>query len=160
MIDNGNFVDVQLPVGEDQAFIEKDHVIEFHDAKEEHEPQASTSGVIAQAPTAVESDDEEPLSLLELADTHLQCPICMEVFIMATSTNCGHTFCQDCILNWKKKNKFCPVCRTKIKHMATSTALDQFITEMFGMVDEEGLQRRRQFVEERGRKRKHCGKNK
>ena len=33
--------------------------------------------------------------------------------------------------------------------MATSNALDQFITEMFGMMDQEGLQRRKDFVKER-----------
>ena len=79
---------------------------------------------------------------------------------MATSTNCGHTFCQDCITKWRKKNKLCPVCRTRIKHVAPSTALDQFIEEMFGLMDHEGLQRRAEFVMERGQKREHCGKKK
>ena len=79
---------------------------------------------------------------------------------MATSTNCGHTFCQDCIVDWRKKTNQCPMCRTRIENMASSTALDQFITEMFGLMDQEGLQRRREFVLERGQKREHCGKKK
>ena len=57
----------------------------------------------------------------------MQCPICMEVFIMATSTNCGHTFCQDCILNWKKKNKLCPTCRTKVEFVTLDpSAMGQY----------------------------------
>ena len=113
-------------------------------------PQESTSGVPNQAAIDADSDsDDEAPAIISLADTHLQCPICMEVFFMATSLNCGHTFCNDCIVNWRKKNKHCPLCRNRIKHMATSNALDQFITEMFGMMDQEGLQRRKDFVKER-----------
>ena len=114
----------------------------------EEEPEASGSGVTDQAALA----NDDTADMLALADTHLQCPICMEVFIMATSLNCGHTFCQDCIVDWRKKTKQCPVCRTRIKNMASSTAVDQFITEMFGLMDQEGLQRRREFVRERGEK--------
>ena len=118
----------------------------------ENDPEASTSGVADQV--TLESDDEAP-AVLGLADTHLQCPICIEVYIMPTSLNCGHTFCMDCIVEWKKKVKRCPVCRAMIKHMASSTALDQFITEMFGLMDQEGLQRRREFVKEKEEKKEN-----
>ena len=112
----------------------------------EEQPEESTSGVTDQATT---DSDDEAADMIVLADTILQCPICMEIFIIATSINCGHTFCRDCILDWKKKAKTCPVCRARINQMASSTALDQFITEMFGLLDQEGLQRRREFVRER-----------
>ena len=84
--------------------------------------------------------------------TVLQCPICMEIFIMATNLNCGHTFCHECIVEWEKKAKECPVCRARIKNMTSSMALDQFIKEMFGQLDEEGFQRRREVVREREEK--------
>ena len=113
----------------------------------EEQPEESTSGVVTKQATT-DSDDDAP-ELIALADSHLQCPVCMEIFILATSINCGHTFCRDCILDWKKKAKTCPVCRARINQMASSTALDQFITEMFGLMDQEGLQRRREFVRER-----------
>ena len=96
--------------------------------------EASTSGLPVTVDTS-DSDDDDAFSLLELADSHLQCPICMEVFIVPTTINCGHTFCQDCIQDWKKKHKLCPYCRTRIKIMVTSNAMDQFITEMFGLLD-------------------------
>jgi len=110
--------------------------------------EASTSGLPVPVDTS-DSDDDDAFSLLELADSHLQCPICMEVFIVPTTINCGHTFCQDCIQDWKKKHKLCPYCRTRIKIMVTSNAMDQFITEMFGLLDEEGLERRREFARQR-----------
>ena len=118
---------------------------------EEHpgEPSTSSPPVTVTVDEDTSESDSDIFSLLELADTHLQCPICMEVFIMATTINCGHTFCQECIQDWKKKHKVCPYCRTKIKVMVTSNVIDQFITEMFGLLDEEGLQRRREFARQR-----------
>ena len=122
----------------------------FEVALEEHPSEASTSGLPVPVPIDVDNSDsdDDAFSLLELADTHLQCPICMEVFIVPTTINCGHTFCQECIQDWKK-HKVCPYCRTRIKVMVTSNAMDQFITEMFGLLDEEGLERRREFVRQR-----------
>ena len=40
-----------------------------------------------------------------LTDNHLECPICMKVYIRATDLNYGHTFCLDCIMDWAKKWK-------------------------------------------------------
>ena len=41
------------------------------------------------------------------------------------------------------------MCRSNIKNMVPCTALDQFIVEMFGLQDEEGVERRRQFIRQR-----------
>merc|ERR1719228_2737709 len=91
--------------------------------------------------------------MMHFADNHLQCPICMEIFVTATILNCGHTFCLYCITEWRnKKGKACPMCRSKIKTMAPCTALDQFIVDMFGLQDQEGVERRRQFITERSEK--------
>jgi len=125
----------------------------FEVTLEEHTSEASTSSHPVPVDTS-DSDDDHAFSLLELADSHLQCPICMEVFIVPTTINCGHTFCQDCIQDWKKKHKLCPYCRTRIKIMVTSNSMDQFITEMFGLLDEEGLERRREFARQRESKNK------
>ena len=54
----------------------------------------------------------------ELAETQLQCAVCSEVLVEATSVNCGHTFCHFCINEWKKKKANCPVCRADIKQSA------------------------------------------
>ena len=127
----------------------EDEIFEVPLEEHPNEPSASSPPVTVTVDEDNSDSDGDAFSLLELADTHLQCPICMEVFIMATTINCGHTFCQECIQDWKKKHKVCPYCRTKIKVMVTSNVIDQFITEMFGLLDEEGLERRREFARQR-----------
>lgn len=47
----------------------------------------------------------------ELMESELQCSICAELFVEATTLNCSHTFCKYCICTWKKKKKDCPICR-------------------------------------------------
>ena len=55
------------------------------------------------------------LFVRELAETQLQCAVCSELFVEAVSVNCGHTFCEHCIGEWRKKKNNCPVCRTDIR---------------------------------------------
>lgn len=47
----------------------------------------------------------------EIMESELQCSICAELFVNATTLNCSHTFCKYCITMWKKKKKDCPICR-------------------------------------------------
>ena len=79
-------------------------------------------------------------NLWELAETELQCSVCTEVFIEATTINCGHTFCKYCINKWQQQKSNCPVCRTDINHMVAVKTLDQFVDKMY-----------RRFVSENGR---------
>ncbi|PSN44106.1 hypothetical protein C0J52_07663 [Blattella germanica] len=85
----------------------------------------------------------------DLMETELQCSICNELFVTATTLNCTHTFCKFCILEWKKKKKDCPVCRTKISSENRSIVLDNFIDRMVSNLSEELRNRRQEIVEER-----------
>lgn len=42
------------------------------------------------------------------------CAICLEEIKEPHKTKCNHVFCKDCIIQWRKKKKDCPLCRTKI----------------------------------------------
>lgn len=42
------------------------------------------------------------------------CPVCQEQFVHATSTICGHIFCEDCIKKSIRIQKKCPTCRRKL----------------------------------------------
>lgn len=47
---------------------------------------------------------------------HSKCAICMECFIKPATLECGHTFCFECINQWKfTRNEtekiICPICR-------------------------------------------------
>ena len=74
----------------------------------------------------------------ELAETQLQCAVCNEVFVEATSINCGHTFCHYCIYEWKKKKSNCPVCRTDIKQIVQCKVLDEYADKLYEQFVSEG----------------------
>mmetsp|Transcript_24416 Transcript_24416/g.33917 ORF Transcript_24416/g.33917 Transcript_24416/m.33917 type:complete len:198 (+) Transcript_24416:1-594(+) len=56
-------------------------------------------------------------------DESLECSLCLDTFTAAVITNCGHSYCASCILDfWEKKNEKeqdkkcvpCPICNRKI----------------------------------------------
>ena len=110
--------------------------------EEEHESKGSHEG------SCLSKSVED--NLRELAETELQCSVCSEVFMEATTINCGHTFCDYCIHKWTTQNSTCPMCRTEIKHMVPVKTLDQFVDKMYGQfVSEAGQAARTSLKEER-----------
>lgn len=88
----------------------------------------------------------------ELVESELQCSICSELFVAATTLNCNHTFCQLCIANWLEKSsvkKDCPICRATITQQSRSLVLDNFIDKMVENLSEDLKNRRKEIVEER-----------
>ena len=54
------------------------------------------------------------------SDSLIECPICYNNINNISTLSCGHTYCEDCILNWVKKDKnTCPNCRDEIKYIET-----------------------------------------
>lgn len=41
----------------------------------------------------------------------LSCPICISQLTAPVSTMCGHVFCKECLAQWLKTTKKCPVCK-------------------------------------------------
>merc|ERR1712173_195066 len=74
--------------------------------------------------------------------------VCSEVFVEATSINCGHTFCHYCIYQWKKKKSNCPVCRTDIKQIVQCKVVDEYTDKMFEQFVGEGGKVARQSLKE------------
>lgn len=68
-------------------------------------------------------------NLKEFLDGQLQCSICNEIYVFASVVSCGHTFCEDCIEGWKKKqpNTTCPICRSDIIMTSPNQVMDSFI---------------------------------
>lgn len=68
-------------------------------------------------------------NLKEFLDGQLQCSICNEIFVYSSVISCGHTFCEDCIEGWKKKqpNTTCPICRSDIIMTSPNQVMDSFI---------------------------------
>lgn len=47
------------------------------------------------------------------------CPICLEQVHDPVVTDCNHTFCRYCLLNWLIKHPSCPCCRFLLPSMDT-----------------------------------------
>ena len=78
------------------------------------------------------------MNLMKDVETELQCPICNEVFIEATTTNCGHTFCHFCIHKWMKHgHENCPTCRTKITQKVAVKTLDNYTDKIYEQCESE-----------------------
>lgn len=80
--------------------------------------QPSTS---SQNPKSEEDEmfQSVPECLRDMFENCWQCPICSEVFVNSVILNCGHSFCEECIEEWKgakskAKTVPCPVCRADL----------------------------------------------
>lgn len=60
-------------------------------------------------------------------DRNLLCGICAGVFKKPLVTNCGHTFCEECLQKWlsstREGDKTCPVCRRDVNLSKTAPLL-------------------------------------
>ncbi|XP_013381504.1 E3 ubiquitin-protein ligase RNF8-like [Lingula anatina] len=85
----------------------------------------------------------------DVMETELQCSICNELFIQATSLNCSHSFCAYCIGQWIEKKKECPICRSAITFKNRSIVLDSYIDRMVEHLSEEMKENRKILIESR-----------
>ncbi|XP_046464416.1 E3 ubiquitin-protein ligase rnf8-A-like [Daphnia pulex] len=76
----------------------------------------------------------------------LQCGICSELMVFATSLNCGHTFCQHCVREWKKNEVECSICRAPITTEGRNPFVDDVIDAMVSSLSEEAKNRRNELV--------------
>ena len=50
-----------------------------------------------------------------LTRTDLKCPICFDLFREVYSTQCGHSFCFQCISAALQRSQQCPVCKAAVQ---------------------------------------------
>ncbi|XP_035707962.1 uncharacterized protein LOC110850057 isoform X2 [Folsomia candida] len=78
-----------------------------------------------------EEIDKEVVSLME---AECSCMICEEIFVDATVTTCGHTFCNLCIKKWYSSSpkQDCPLCRQPlaVNTVKRNVAVDSFVTRL------------------------------
>ncbi|CAH1261702.1 RNF8 [Branchiostoma lanceolatum] len=92
-------------------------------------------------------------NVTNVMESELQCNICTELFVQATTLHCSHTFCYACILEWTKTRKMeCPTCRTKVTSKTRSLVLDSYIDKMVESYSEELKQHRMDLLQERKEK--------
>ncbi|XP_013142845.1 PREDICTED: E3 ubiquitin-protein ligase RNF8-like isoform X2 [Papilio polytes] len=85
----------------------------------------------------------------DIMENELQCSICAELFVCATTLNCAHTFCKYCITMWKKKKWECPICRKPITSECKSLVLDSFIEKMVENLSAEMKKKRLDLLKSR-----------
>ncbi|XP_045494697.1 E3 ubiquitin-protein ligase RNF8-like isoform X2 [Colias croceus] len=98
---------------------------------------------------ASSSKQETLTEVGEIMESELQCSICAELFVSATTLNCSHTFCKYCITTWKKKKKDCPICRAPITSECRSLVLDSFIDKMVQNLTVEMKKKREDMLKNR-----------
>jgi len=96
----------------------------------------------------------------ELAENQLMCVVCSEVFVDAVSVNCGHTFCDHCITEWRKKKNNCPVCRANIKSINPVKVLDEYSDKVYEQFVSEGGKQTRSLLKEERKKESEKNKHK
>ncbi|XP_046447059.1 E3 ubiquitin-protein ligase rnf8-B-like isoform X2 [Daphnia pulex] len=84
-----------------------------------------------------------------IMENELQCGICSELMVFATSLNCMHTFCQHCVREWKKNKVECPICRAPITTEGRNLLVDNMIDAMVSSLSEETKNSRKKLVIQR-----------
>lgn len=108
-----------------------DHTDELwaDDAEETYEALLELCDQIGYHKVGVKNiDDAAPITTQEPPKDWL-CPICIEPAQMCQTIRCiracSHIFCSDCICEWFKENKSCPVCKQRAEpEMAHVSAMD------------------------------------
>ncbi|GJQ75385.1 hypothetical protein Trydic_g23561 [Trypoxylus dichotomus] len=131
--------------------------------KDRHFEVSSTSSINDTEKIVVNKPQEnrktQPTSnyTFEQIENELQCAICTELLIKVTTLNCSHSFCKDCIKEWRKTNKNCPICRTKIGTANRTSVLDNFIGKILKSAPKDIRQHRNEVVKAREKNREGGG---
>ncbi|GMM28886.1 E3 ubiquitin-protein ligase [Martiniozyma asiatica (nom. inval.)] len=48
-------------------------------------------------------------------ETNNQCAICRYTILIGVLTPCGHKYCRECLFEWMKNKKMCPLCKKSLK---------------------------------------------
>lgn len=73
-------------------------------------------------PSSYNSDSVQPSTSSHDVSTDSSkphCPICLCQWTSPVSTLCGHIFCKNCIAQWVKVTKTCPVCKAGAAKLKT-----------------------------------------
>ncbi|KAJ1727424.1 E3 ubiquitin ligase [Coemansia biformis] len=65
----------------------------------------------------------------------LQCSICLDTLAQPYSLVCGHTFCQECLLQWLAQSKQCPTCRAPVSQQPSAAFAVQDVIRCLGSQD-------------------------
>eukprot|EP01080_Neovahlkampfia_damariscottae_P012752 gene12752-7028_t len=95
-------------------------------------------------------DDIDFENIITKIEDEFKCPICQELLIHSTTiVSCSHTFCLDCLKEWFKSNKNCPVCRKRILKKPTNNVIvDKYIESLGNLISDEEIDIRNEKLKE------------
>ncbi|XP_071442343.1 E3 ubiquitin-protein ligase rnf8-like [Hetaerina americana] len=85
----------------------------------------------------------------EIVENELQCSVCSELIIDAITLDCSHTFCHHCLVQWKKKSTFCPMCRSITNFECKPRVIDNLIEKIIGNLPVDTQRRRKELSDAR-----------
>ncbi|XP_045466430.1 E3 ubiquitin-protein ligase CHFR-like [Harmonia axyridis] len=97
----------------------------------------------------MEDSSEEPKLECKLEASELECSICQELYINATTLNCAHSFCSSCIMRWRSQRNHCPICRRPIEFANPSMVLDNLVKKLVSAMDQNNREQRNKMVADR-----------
>ena len=83
----------------------------------------------------VEERKRESEGVIDSMQEELTCVICQELFVQAHTLSCAHSFCKNCIEEWMKSKRECPVCRKTLstvpfRSLVLDNAIDRMVEKM------------------------------
>lgn len=97
-----------------------------------------------------EKEKKQGVGVIDSMQEELTCVICQELFVVAHTLTCAHSFCADCINAWMNSKKECPICRKPITTKPIhSLVLDNTIDKMVEKMDVQAREERKQLKESR-----------
>jgi E3 ubiquitin-protein ligase RNF8 len=124
-------------------------VIEQRDGQCRMLESALNQEVAKEKETALQAKEELLANFASLLEVEMQCSICSELFVKATSLSCSHSFCEFCLNQWLAVKKDCPVCRAPVTSRYRSVVLDNYIEKMVEHLSDDMKQKRRVIIDER-----------
>eukprot|EP01088_Endostelium_zonatum_P022396 TRINITY_DN959_c0_g1_i1.p1 TRINITY_DN959_c0_g1~~TRINITY_DN959_c0_g1_i1.p1 ORF type:complete len:226 (+),score=58.52 TRINITY_DN959_c0_g1_i1:22-699(+) len=121
--------------------------------KRRHDDAAAEKKVSNTTTTTTTSNHNPAMSLnVPTPNRNFECPLCLETFIAATETSCGHCFCAPCLLslyksNGKQKIK-CPTDRREVSMMIPSWTIRSAVEEKNPAGELKGYKTTREYDEE------------
>jgi len=71
------------------------------------------ANVMENAKSLLEEPFTEGVMPLDISD--FECSLCFRLFCKPVTTQCGHTYCKNCLLSSLKFSTMCPLCRTELQ---------------------------------------------
>ena len=142
---------IRILVAKDEMQKEKEKLLSSIEAlKSELASKEQLLAEKANKERQVEDSRKSSDGVIDSMQEEFTCVICQELFVMAHTLSCSHSFCERCIKEWmkSKKRRDCPICRKTITaEPVHSLVLDNAIEKMVEKMDAKVKEERRKLKE-------------